>query len=254
MNNKILSIVAVVLLVPLTSVWAADLTGNWIARIPWSQGIVETAKVDGKIFTGRVITPVEIVFSFKADGEKLTGKVVTPEGDTAISDGKIDGDTKLYNIIENTLVEIEWPTESDMDDPATLEHFIQTVKNDYPSNYYALFIGSNKGSAWQGICYDEHGDGTMITMPEFHQILKTVTNNSSSKLDIISIETCMGGNTEIAYEIKEYCDYYLSSHFHIFGFENWTYKSGFIIGWFNSRYCSRWPLLSTAFSAVIRYF
>lgn len=125
-------------------------------------------------------------------------------------DGNNEGDTMLYHIVENSLIELEWATESDMDNPATLQQFIQTVKNDYTSDYYGLFIASNKGSAWQGICYDEHGDGTMITMPELNQILQIVTNNGDSKLDIISIETCMGGNTAVAYEIKEYCNYYIA--------------------------------------------
>ena len=74
MNNKILSIGAVILLVPLKLGLAADLTGNWIVQIPGTQGIVET------------------VFSFKVDGTKLTGKVSTSEGDMPISEGKIDGD------------------------------------------------------------------------------------------------------------------------------------------------------------------
>ena len=43
-------------------------------------------------------------------------------------DGKPDGDTKLYHILENILVELEWEDESDMDDPRTLEQFIKKHK------------------------------------------------------------------------------------------------------------------------------
>ena len=74
MSNKLLSIGVIILLIPLTLLWAVGFTGNWIAQIPSSQGIIKT------------------VFSFKVDGTKLTGKVITPEGDTPISEGKIDGD------------------------------------------------------------------------------------------------------------------------------------------------------------------
>ena len=74
MKNKILSIGAVVLLVPSVSLWAAGLSGNWIAQMPNGQGTVET------------------VFSFKEVGKELTGKVTDPEGETAIIDGKVDGD------------------------------------------------------------------------------------------------------------------------------------------------------------------
>ena len=74
MKKKILSIGAVVLLIPLTSVWAVSLSGNWIAQVQGSQGVVET------------------IFSFKEKGKKLTGKITTPDGETVISDGEIDGD------------------------------------------------------------------------------------------------------------------------------------------------------------------
>jgi hypothetical protein len=125
-------------------------------------------------------------------------------------DGKPDGDTKLYHILENTLVELEWEVESAMDDPGTLEQFIKKAQTDFPANHYGLFIESNKGSAWQGLCYDENGDGTMITMPEFHQVLQSVTNDGTSKIDILTIESCMTGNTELAYEIKNFCDYFIA--------------------------------------------
>jgi len=90
MNNKILSIGIVVLLVPLTSVWAVDLAGNWIAQIE----IVENfnVKTDGDNFSETTPLYVETVFSFKVDGNKLTGKVTTPEGDTVISEGIINDD------------------------------------------------------------------------------------------------------------------------------------------------------------------
>jgi len=83
MNNKILSIGAVILFVPLTFGWAVDFAGNWIAQIPGSQGVIKT------------------VFSFKVDGTKLTGKVITPEGDTPISEGKIDGDEISFVVKRN---------------------------------------------------------------------------------------------------------------------------------------------------------
>lgn len=119
-------------------------------------------------------------------------------------DGKPVEDTKLYHIMNNQLIELDWEEESDMDDAFTLEQFIQTARSNYPASHYGLFIESNKGSAWQGLCYDEHGDGTMITMPELQQLLDTATNQGTSKIDILGIESCMTGNTELAYQVKDY--------------------------------------------------
>ncbi len=83
MKNKILSIGMVVLLALLASVWAADIFGRWIARIPNRQGTVET------------------VFSFKADGTTLIGTVSDPKGEIAIKEGKINGDEISFVVIRS---------------------------------------------------------------------------------------------------------------------------------------------------------
>jgi hypothetical protein len=54
---------------------AADLNGKWTATVESPRG-TQT-----------------ITFDFHVDGAKLTGTITTPRGDTAISDGKIDGDS-----------------------------------------------------------------------------------------------------------------------------------------------------------------
>jgi len=117
-----------------------------------------------------------------------------------------DDDTRLYYIIGNSLIQQTWETESNMDDAETIKDFVLQVKSDYPANHYELIISSNKGSAWQGICWDDHGDGIMITMPELLDALNEITNNGSDKLDIFGFETCMTGNLEVAYQIKTCVD------------------------------------------------
>ncbi len=126
-----------------------------------------------------------------------------------IDQNQID-DTKLYYINGTTLVQQTWPTESNMDDANTIKDFVLKVKEDFPANHYELIISSNKGSAWQGICWDDHGDGIMITMPELNDILNQITNNGTDKLDILGIETCMTGNTEVAYQIKNCVDIFIA--------------------------------------------
>jgi len=106
MKNRIFSIGAAVLLFPLTSTWAADLTGNWIAQIPNRYGVAETdfrSGADGEKLTfPRYPFLIEAVFNFKVNGEKLTGKVTTPDGDAVISQGKIDGD-KISFIVNRSI-------------------------------------------------------------------------------------------------------------------------------------------------------
>jgi len=59
----------------LTLAWAADVSGKWTAQVP-----------------GRGGQTREQTFTLKAEGTKLTGSVSGMQGDTPISDGKIDGD------------------------------------------------------------------------------------------------------------------------------------------------------------------
>ena len=92
MKLKILSIVAVVLMIPSAPGWTAaqkqevesydcqslinlnnpDVTGKWAAQVSGNQGTVET------------------MFTFKADGGNVTGTVSTPQGTNPISEGKIN--------------------------------------------------------------------------------------------------------------------------------------------------------------------
>ena len=125
-------------------------------------------------------------------------------------DKKPVNDTKLYYYEGTTPVEQEWPLESDLSDPDTLVSFAQKVKNDYPANHYCLEITSNKGSGWQGICYDEHGDELMISMPELFDALDVITENGCFKLDVLLIQTCLGGNLEFRYQVRQFCHYFVS--------------------------------------------
>jgi hypothetical protein len=129
---------------------------------------------------------------------------------TILIDQNQINDTKLYYVVGTTLVQQTWPSESSMDDADTIRDFVIKVKNDFPANNYELIISSNKGSAWQGICWDDHGDGIMITMPELLDALNQITNNGTNKLDILGIETCMTGNTEVAYQIRNCVDIFIA--------------------------------------------
>lgn len=58
------------------------------------------ASLDGR-WEGTFSTPngdIQIAFTFKTEGAKLTGSVETPNGDTPITDGKIDGDNFSFKV------------------------------------------------------------------------------------------------------------------------------------------------------------
>ncbi len=80
MRNRIVAMGAVILLA-LASAWAADVTGKWVAQVQGRQGMSENT------------------FTFKVEGTTLTGTLATPQGETAISDGKVNGDEISFVIV-----------------------------------------------------------------------------------------------------------------------------------------------------------
>ena len=63
--------------------FAADITGKWTATVETPRGTQQLS------------------FDFHVDGAALTGKITTPRGDSDIQDGKIDGDTVIFNQVVN---------------------------------------------------------------------------------------------------------------------------------------------------------
>jgi len=118
-------------------------------------------------------------------------------------------DTKLYYYEGINAIEQDWPAESDMSDPETLIQFVEKVKTDLPSNHYCLEITANKGSGWQGLSYDENGDLIMMTMPEIYYAFDTITENGCYKLDVLLIQSCLGGNLEFRYQVRQFVNYYV---------------------------------------------
>jgi hypothetical protein len=100
MKSKMISIGAALFLLLLPVVWAADIEGNWIVKMPLfllTPGRV--ADIDEN-WIARM--PVEIVFYFRVDGTKLTGSVTDHQGKAEIREGKISGDEISFFIVRNS--------------------------------------------------------------------------------------------------------------------------------------------------------
>ncbi|MFE3845920.1 clostripain-related cysteine peptidase [Thermoplasmatota archaeon] len=128
-----------------------------------------------------------------------------------LHDSNENNDTKLYYLEGTNLIEQDWELESNMANPNTIRDFVRKAKEDHTFQYDVLILSSNKGSGWQGMMWDEtNGDNKQITLPEFSNAFNEITDGGNDKLDVLGIETCMGGMTENAYEFKDYVDYYIA--------------------------------------------
>ena len=64
------------------SAFAADVTGKWTAEVQGRGGQTRTMNMN-----------------LKADGATLTGTVGGPQGDTEITNGKVDGDNVSFTVV-----------------------------------------------------------------------------------------------------------------------------------------------------------
>jgi len=133
---------------------------------------------------------------------------------TILVDGTQKDDTKRYKITENELYVIPWgETESNTGDPKTLEEFLKLSMAENPAENYGFFILSDCGSGWQGISHDQSSD-SLISIPDFANVFKEITNNGENKVDFVGLDMCITGMVEVAYQISPYVNYMVATEEH----------------------------------------
>jgi len=83
MKNKFLLVGLVVCWALAGSVYAADVSGKWVAEVQGRQGTTENT------------------FDFKVNGSELTGTMSTSRGESEISEGKVEGDEISFAIVRS---------------------------------------------------------------------------------------------------------------------------------------------------------
>lgn len=140
----------------------------------------------------------------------------------ALIDERKLGDTCYCYIEKDRVVPLAWyESESNMGNPKTLERFLDLTMYNYPADHYALFVMSTHGSGWQGAGGDTAGTDSskslsLITLPDYTNVLKIVTDNGSNKIDLLAYDICVTGSFETAYEIAPYAKYMVSNQEHGF--------------------------------------
>ena len=82
MRKHSLVVLAAILVLAATTLFAADVTGKWAGEVQGRNGQTR-----------------QISFNFKQDGATLTGNMVGPMGkEVEITDGKVDGDNIAFTV------------------------------------------------------------------------------------------------------------------------------------------------------------
>ena len=113
-----------------------------------------------------------------------------------------------------------WPEEVDMSRSETLEMFCKNIIDFFPSEHYALIIYADGGTGWQKYLLNDQDGKGYLTIPEFAECLKEITDNAIDKLDILHTSCCMS-NIELSYEFMPYVKYLITTQEHI-SHERWV--------------------------------
>lgn len=105
----------------------------------------------------------------------------------------------------------------DMAAPETIENFLRWGIEKYPAKHYAVIFQSH-GGAWRASMPDEAAgalrDGpvdepyaphpsTTISMPALSRALAEVEATTGVRPDVLAFDSCLMGNTEAAYELRD---------------------------------------------------
>jgi KaiC/GvpD/RAD55 family RecA-like ATPase len=91
-------------------------------------------------------------------------------------------------------------SEVNMGDPDTLKDFVNWTIQYYPANYYFLVLWDH-GAGCMGLCFDNSTSPLIdfLSLPELSQALSGLP----AIMDVVLIDACSMGMTEIAYQIKD---------------------------------------------------
>jgi parallel beta-helix repeat protein len=121
------------------------------------------------------------------------------------------------------------PGELNMGDGQTLAEFVHWGRLYYPSRYTMLAIVDHGGgwapgavggglahrnrwfSGGSGLSWDFSSDYDYLDSGEIRQAMANATDGGADPLDVVFFDVCLMGMIEVAYQVKDYASFYISS-------------------------------------------
>ncbi|MBR4328431.1 MAG: hypothetical protein IKP71_01100, partial [Candidatus Riflebacteria bacterium] len=128
------------------------------------------------------------------------------------------GPAQINYIEKGKIKKIKDMGELDMGDYKELVKFCKFIKENYPAKHYMIGIW-NHGSGWKaktdknvvrGVSYDDSSNNH-ITTNELTTATKLCSEALGQKIDVINMDCCLMGMVEVAYAIKDHCNYFVGS-------------------------------------------
>ncbi|NFO89117.1 clostripain [Clostridium botulinum] len=172
---------------------------------------------------GSLLEDIEEMKEGYVDNPNLNLIVLVDRNEGYSNDSSVLGenfsDTRMYKIERNKAIRIdggdEFPEitktsdyEANMGDGHTLKKFIDSCKDQYPADKYALIISNHGGGAREdkkeeevknpkAVCWDETDDNDCLYTAE---ITDSLTEDES--VDLLAYDACLMGTAEVAYQYR----------------------------------------------------
>ncbi|UCG00828.1 MAG: hypothetical protein JSW11_14560 [Candidatus Heimdallarchaeota archaeon] len=99
--------------------------------------------------------------------------------------------------------------EVDMGDPNTLNNFLNFCFENYPAEKYCLDLWDHGWGA-HGMCADET-EGSGLTLENIQYALLNSTVAYGTEIDVISMDACDMNTLEVAWELRNLCEYFVAT-------------------------------------------
>ena len=124
---------------------------------------------------------------------------------------EVQYDTDVTALAPYTAGENYWPKgELNMGSSTTLVDFVTWARTRYPARNYALIL-TDHGNGLGGAMLDETGGDAHLTVPDIGVALAFATFSGTRKIDVLFMDACLMGMIEVAFQVRDYVDYYVAS-------------------------------------------
>jgi hypothetical protein len=103
--------------------------------------------------------------------------------------------------------------ETDAGRPEPLADFGKWAAEKYPADHYALVIW-NHGAGWAGVSSDDnthHGMDLPDVRSALEGICSKLKTQGKERIDLVDFDACLMATLEVAYELKDTCDFLVAS-------------------------------------------
>ncbi|MFL5804064.1 MAG: clostripain-related cysteine peptidase, partial [Roseiflexaceae bacterium] len=156
----------------------------------------------------------------------------------ALVDGTSTSDTTLYDVTHGQSIKLSGTIvvtasgERNMGDGKTLSDFVTWGRAYYPAHHTLLAIVDH-GGGWapsfvdpisdtlirrgaylaggSGLSWDFSSNYDYLDSRKIRQAMARITANGTTKLDVVFYDVCLMGMVEVAYQLKDYARYFVSS-------------------------------------------